>query len=413
MQEAKEAHWAVLVAGSNGWWNYRHQSDTCHTYNLLIKNGMPASRIIHLAYDDIAHNAQNPFPGKIFNKPDPTGKGVDVYADCKIDYTGGDVTPAVFLSVLKGDATAVQGKGTGRVLESTSNDKVFVYFTDHGAVGLIAFPSQYLYANDMITALKYMHDNQMYKRLVFYLEACESGSMFENILPNNWEIYATTAANARESSWATYCSPNDKINGKSVGSCLGDEYSVNWMEDTEAAEHGKHLQKQFEDIRTKTKGSHVMQYGVLDWTEESLHEYQGDVVEVSMNRHKNRKQRKHNKYLAEAKKSMIDVRDVKLHYLMEQFKNLSSKQSEDALTEELMYRKAVDTYFMSFNTKFNIESLQTNVTSFDCLKTVVNAMETSCKVLMGEYTLKYVKNLNTACNMVSADVIEDHIKSSC
>lgn len=29
---AKENHWAVLVAGSNGFWNYRHQADICHAY---------------------------------------------------------------------------------------------------------------------------------------------------------------------------------------------------------------------------------------------------------------------------------------------------------------------------------------------------------------------------------------------
>lgn len=30
-----------------------------------------------------------------------------------------------------------------------------------------------------------MFDNQMYRNLVFYMEACESGSMFENILQND------------------------------------------------------------------------------------------------------------------------------------------------------------------------------------------------------------------------------------
>lgn len=25
-------HWAVIVAGSNGFWNYRHQADACHAY---------------------------------------------------------------------------------------------------------------------------------------------------------------------------------------------------------------------------------------------------------------------------------------------------------------------------------------------------------------------------------------------
>lgn len=38
-----------------------------------------------------------------------------------------------------------------------------------------------------------------------YIEACESGSMFEGLLGNDLDIYVTTAANAIESSWATYC----------------------------------------------------------------------------------------------------------------------------------------------------------------------------------------------------------------
>jgi glycosylphosphatidylinositol transamidase (GPIT) subunit GPI8 len=28
-------HWAVLVAGSKDFWNYRHQADVCHAYHLL------------------------------------------------------------------------------------------------------------------------------------------------------------------------------------------------------------------------------------------------------------------------------------------------------------------------------------------------------------------------------------------
>jgi len=35
-------HWAVLVAGSKGFYNYRHQSDVCHAYHLLVQQGIPA-----------------------------------------------------------------------------------------------------------------------------------------------------------------------------------------------------------------------------------------------------------------------------------------------------------------------------------------------------------------------------------
>lgn len=53
----------------------------------------------------------------------------------------------------------------------------------------------------------------MYKQLVFYMEACESGSMFEGHIPNNIDIYVTTAANAHESSWGAYCGSQAVVNG--------------------------------------------------------------------------------------------------------------------------------------------------------------------------------------------------------
>jgi len=75
------------MAGSNSYGNYRHQADACHAYQIAKKNGVPESNIILLAYDDIANNEQNPFKGKIFNKPD----GPDVYEGCNISYKGAQV----------------------------------------------------------------------------------------------------------------------------------------------------------------------------------------------------------------------------------------------------------------------------------------------------------------------------------
>lgn len=82
ISSVQSANWAVLVAGSNGYWNYRHQADTCHAYQILKKAGYDANKIIHLAYNDIANNPSNPIPGKLFNKPN----GNDVYGGCVIDY---------------------------------------------------------------------------------------------------------------------------------------------------------------------------------------------------------------------------------------------------------------------------------------------------------------------------------------
>lgn len=394
---------------------------------------MPANRIITLAYDDIANDYENPFPGKIFNKPDPTGKGVDVYANCKLDYTGDDVTSQVFLNVLKGDSAANEGKGTGRVLQSGANDKVFIYFTDHGATGLIAFPNDELYADDLIATLKYMHENSLYKRLVFYLEACESGSMFDGLLPNDWEIYATTAADPSESSWAIYCSPDDVVNGKSIGSCLGDEYSVNWMEDTEAAKKEKILQNQFEDVKSKTKGSHVQQYGVLSWTDEPLLNYQGDVAGFTIidkffnkvekciyslyylfNEKKKQELEQYKLYLQNAKQSRVDSRDAKFIYLQNKHMNTRTEQSLNALNQEVEFRVKVEDYFSHFDEKFAITNVNVkSVTNFSCLKRSIQAFKNSCKSLWDEYTLKFVKHLYAACQNSNTIEIESYIQSSC
>lgn len=63
------------------------------------------------------------------------------------------------------------------------------------------------------------------------MEACESGSMFDGLLPENIQIYATTASNATENSWATYCPRQFPSPPTGFDTCLGDLYSIAWMED--------------------------------------------------------------------------------------------------------------------------------------------------------------------------------------
>merc|ERR1712100_645387 len=79
--------------------------------------------------------------------------------------------------------------------------------------------------------LNTMHSKNMYKKLTFYLETCESGSMFQGLSTPG--VYAVSAASPTESSWGTYCGSDAMVNGKSIGSCLGDLFSVNWMEDSD------------------------------------------------------------------------------------------------------------------------------------------------------------------------------------
>jgi legumain len=117
----------------------------------MKNNGIPEDQIIHLSYNDVANSEENPFPGQLFNKPTDAGtKGVDVNDGCKIDYEGKEVTAENVLKVLTGDESA-----GGKVLKSTDKSKVFFYFADHGAPGLLGTPvGDYLYADEFHKAIK-------------------------------------------------------------------------------------------------------------------------------------------------------------------------------------------------------------------------------------------------------------------
>jgi len=262
-------NWVLLVAGSNGYYNYRHQADICHAYHVVRNHGVPAENIVTMMYDDIANSPENPIQGNVINQPD----GPNVYPGVVIDYKGEDVTPDVFLAALTGDKTKAQKLTNGRgskVIESGPNDHVFVNFADHGAPGLLAFPSDELLADKLKAALQEMYENKKYKKLVLYVEACESGSMFDKLLPASWNIFATTAANPDESSYACYF--DDKRN-----TYLGDVYSVNWMEDSDKENLDvETLSKQFSITKDETNTSHVMEYGDLTISKMTVAEFQGN-----------------------------------------------------------------------------------------------------------------------------------------
>ncbi|THD22189.1 Legumain [Fasciola hepatica] len=260
-----EKHWVVLVAGSNGWSNYRHQADICHAYQLLRGNGIPPENIITMIYDDVANNTKNPFPGKVFNDYQHT----DVYAGVKIDYRGENVTPDMFLRALNGDRKL---KESGfKVVESGPEDNVFVFFSGRKAPNLIAFPHGELHAKQLNETLANMHSERRYKNLVVYIEASNSGSLFHQIISRKVRVWALTSTKPTESSCATFC--NDPV----INTCLADDFSHQWMTHTE-----KHrgqlfrqlLVNQYFHLIQAMKGSLVRQYGELKISLHRIGEFQ-------------------------------------------------------------------------------------------------------------------------------------------
>jgi hypothetical protein len=67
------------------------------------------------------------------------------------------------------------------------------------------------------------------------------------------------------------------VDGKDIGSCLGDLFSVNWMEDSDAQDiTSETLGDQFSQVKTATDKSAVMQWGDVTFQTDKVSEYQGD-----------------------------------------------------------------------------------------------------------------------------------------
>ncbi|XP_060880639.1 legumain-like isoform X2 [Metopolophium dirhodum] len=280
---ANKQTWVFLVAGSKGWDNYRHQADVSHAYQTLLKNGIPVDRIIVMMTDDVAFDSKNPYRGELFNHPN----GSDVYQGVQVDYKGEEVNSEHFLNVLNGNKAAMTNLGSGRVIESNHRDNIFVYFVGHGTSGILAFPENYLYADELNNALQSMYSDHKFNSMLLYIESCRAGSLFDGILSESNNIFAVTAAGPRESSWSIYCIGEDEI----PDLCLGDEFSCTWIEDqanlgilypshvNELVEKRTVL-NHFNYIRTSVKLSNVMPYGDFSVGQNKLSAYIGKSPEV-------------------------------------------------------------------------------------------------------------------------------------
>ncbi|XVF35368.1 hypothetical protein REPUB_Repub18cG0139600 [Reevesia pubescens] len=408
--EVTGTRWAVLIAGSNGYWNYRHQADVCHAYQLLRKGGLKEENIIVFMYDDIAYNEENPRPGVIINSP----HGADVYEGVPKDYTGEDVTVNNFLAAILGNKSALTG-GSGKVVDSGPNDHVFIYYTDHGGPGVLGMPTYpYLYADDLIDVLKKKHASGTYKSLVFYLEACESGSIFEGLLPEGLNIYATTASNAVESSWGTYCPGEYPSPPPEYETCLGDLYSVAWMEDSDIHNlRTETLRQQYELVKRRTisgnsaYGSHVMQYGDVVLSKDDLFTYLGTnpandnftfVDENSL----------------QPPTKAVNQRDADLVHFWDKYRkapdgSARKVEAQKQFVEAMSHRMHIDHSIkligkLLFGIERGPEVLTTArpagqplVDDWKCLKKMVRTFETHCGSI-AQYGMKHMRSLANICN---------------
>ncbi len=350
--------------------------------------------------------------------------GKNVYVDVPKDYTGDLVTPENFLKVLNGKD--MNGIGSGKTLKSGPNDHVFVYFADHGAPGFLAFPGgKKLYAKDLIPTLEKMSKDKMFDQMVMYVEACESGSMFNKLLKDDLRIYVTTAANPFESSYA--CNYDRKYN-----TYLNDCYSITFMQDTEESPLKESLQEQFEHVKKALSSkSHVCQYGDLSIAKQSVKNYMGIIVKDRNVTSSTSVPNIAKSFDAFEEDTSVSSRDVQEMYLIKQLESASAetkKEWQAKLDEYRLSQARGDIIFGAFSSSFNLHLVRdardavtdsdddrchADKLDIDCMKDSVIAYEEECG-LFDEYSIRYASYLRDACDAkIGVDIVKQQFNKIC
>uniref|UniRef100_A0A3Q7HN78 Legumain prodomain domain-containing protein n=1 Tax=Solanum lycopersicum TaxID=4081 RepID=A0A3Q7HN78_SOLLC len=335
--------------------------DVCHAYQVLKAGGLKEENIIVFMYDDIANNTKNPRPGVIINNR----QGHDVYKGVPKDYVGDDVNAKNLFNVILANKS--------------------------GVVGGSAMPSgELIYADELFNMLKKKHASGTYDRLVIYLEACESGSMFDGILPKGLNIYAMTASKPDENSFATYCGDGTPDH-PCFGPCSLPEFKV-------AKRTAANL----------TYGSHVMQYGDLMVSFDPLATYMGENFKNHSDDSVDAKS------FSTSSSRNVDQRNSELFYLFT--KHQKALEGSDEKYEALVklnkvksQRSQVDNNVkhlgeLLFGVEKGNEVLNNVrpagkplVDNWDCLKSYVKIFEAHCGRLT-TYGRRHVRGIANICN---------------
>ena len=173
------SQYAVLVQGSNGWSNYRHEADVLSIYQMLKANGYDDDHIILVSADDCANASKNKDAGAV--RTDPSGKNLRQGA--VIDYHNADLTPQDICNILKG----VKTDKTPVVLPADAGQNVLLFWSGHGRSEAVNGANEMAWRDlpagqgmtaDMLAeTLQSMADAHQFRQMLVCLEPCYSANM--------------------------------------------------------------------------------------------------------------------------------------------------------------------------------------------------------------------------------------------
>ena len=236
---------AVLICGSEGWYNYRHQADLLYMYNMLKKNHYSDDEIILIMRDDIAFHPRNPHQGVI--KVSPTGE--NLYHDVVIDYRADTISPKDIEDILLGN----KSERLSTVLESSYTDNVLLYWTGHGTNKSFKWlETGERFTDEQLGAtVRKMYENKRYLSMLICAEPCFSGSVVKAI-EGTPLVLGLSAASESESSYADNYS-------NELGVWMCDRFTYNLIRIYEEQKY-INLLDVYKYLNTATLGSHVQVY---------------------------------------------------------------------------------------------------------------------------------------------------------
>uniref|UniRef100_A0A383VMD2 GPI-anchor transamidase n=1 Tax=Tetradesmus obliquus TaxID=3088 RepID=A0A383VMD2_TETOB len=191
------SNWAVLVATSKYWYNYRHIANALSFYRTVKRLGIPDSNIILMLAEDVACNPRNAYPGQVFNDE---SHRLNVYgSNVEVDYRGSEVTVENFIRVLTGRHDPAMPRPKRMLSDKGSN--VLIYISGHGGNEFMKFQDvEELMAQDVADAIQQMHEKGRYRELLLVAETCQAATLYSKITSPN--VLAMASSLKGESSYS-------------------------------------------------------------------------------------------------------------------------------------------------------------------------------------------------------------------
>jgi len=192
-QQQHVDNYAVIVATSKYFFNYRHSANALGLYRYLREVGkFPDSNIILMLADDLICDARNPFPGQVYMAEGPTDFSAEIranfpsvhskddeYVNVEIDYKGDDVNAENFVRVLTGEHK--YNEPNNRRLPSDSMSNVLIYMAGHGGDGFIKFNDyEEILKEELARTLRKMKKLGRYNEVLFIVDSCQSFTLCDN-----------------------------------------------------------------------------------------------------------------------------------------------------------------------------------------------------------------------------------------